>query len=56
MGGSLTILTLPDGAEVAYTEGSDYGQLMEEPADVSCYKVFDDRLQGRRCPRSCRST
>ncbi|MDX3456132.1 helix-turn-helix transcriptional regulator [Streptomyces sp. ME02-8801-2C] len=50
MGGSLTILTLPDGSEVAYTEGSDYGQLIEEPADVSRYKVIYDRLRAAALP------
>lgn len=38
MGGSLTLLTMPDGLEMAYSEGSDYGRLIEEPA-----------LAGRSC-------
>ncbi|MFE0726682.1 Scr1 family TA system antitoxin-like transcriptional regulator [Streptomyces antibioticus] len=50
MGGSLTILTLPDGSEVAYTEGSDYGQLLEEPALISRYKVIYDRLRAAALP------
>ena len=50
MGGSLTILFLPDGSEVAYTEGSDYGQLIEEPANVSRYKVIYDRLRAAALP------
>ncbi|MEW2299272.1 helix-turn-helix transcriptional regulator [Streptomyces sp. NPDC006655] len=50
MGGSLTILTLPDGSEVAYTEGSDYGQLIEEPANVRRYKVIYDRLRAAALP------
>ncbi|MEU2624766.1 helix-turn-helix transcriptional regulator [Streptomyces sp. NPDC007157] len=50
MGGSLTVLTLPDGSEVAYTEGSDYGQLIEEPASVSRYKVIYDRLKAAALP------
>ncbi|MGW4240203.1 helix-turn-helix domain-containing protein [Streptomyces sp. NPDC004749] len=50
MGGSLTILTLPDGSEVAYTEGSDYGQLIEEPAHVNRYKVIYDRLRAVALP------
>ncbi|MET8945980.1 helix-turn-helix transcriptional regulator [Streptomyces sp. NPDC004542] len=50
MGGSLTILTLPDGLEVAYTEGSDYGQLIEEPANVIRYKVIYDRLRAAALP------
>ncbi|WGD42181.1 helix-turn-helix domain-containing protein [Streptomyces cathayae] len=50
MGGSLTILALPDGSEVAYTEGSDYGQLIEEPDNVSRYKVIYDRLRAVALP------
>ncbi|MFD7708186.1 Scr1 family TA system antitoxin-like transcriptional regulator [Streptomyces sp. NPDC059785] len=50
MGGSLTILTLPDGSEVAYTEGADYGQLIEEPADVSRYAVIYARLGATALP------
>ncbi|WP_221348590.1 helix-turn-helix domain-containing protein [Streptomyces beigongshangae] len=50
MGGSLTILTLPDGLEVAYTEGSDYGQLIEEPVNVTRYKVIYDRLRAVALP------
>ncbi|MET9380960.1 helix-turn-helix transcriptional regulator [Streptomyces sp. NPDC002928] len=50
MGGSLTILTLPDGSEAAYTEGSDYGRLIEEPTNVSRYKVIYDRLRAAALP------
>ncbi|WP_320778405.1 helix-turn-helix transcriptional regulator [Streptomyces sp. CRN 30] len=50
MGGSLTALTLPDGSEVAYTEGADYGQLIEEPTDVSRYKLIYDRLRAAALP------
>ncbi|MEU0189331.1 helix-turn-helix transcriptional regulator [Streptomyces afghaniensis] len=50
MGGSLTLLTLPEGSEVAYTEGADYGQLVEEPAHVSRYKVIYDRLRAAALP------
>ncbi|MDX3574579.1 helix-turn-helix transcriptional regulator [Streptomyces bobili] len=50
MGGSLTILTLPDGSEVAYTEGADYGQLSEEPTNVSRYTVIYDRLRAEALP------
>lgn len=50
MGGSLTILTLPDRAEAAYTEGSDYGQLIEEPSKVARYKVIYDRLRAVALP------
>ncbi|MGW5094161.1 helix-turn-helix domain-containing protein [Streptomyces nodosus] len=50
MGGSLTILTLPDGSEAAYTEGSDYGRLIEETVDVTRYKVIYDRLRAAALP------
>ncbi|MFJ3335308.1 Scr1 family TA system antitoxin-like transcriptional regulator [Streptomyces sp. NPDC086766] len=50
MGGSLTILTLPDGSMAAYTEGSDYGRLIEETADVTRYKAIYDRLRAAALP------
>ncbi|MEU9574895.1 helix-turn-helix transcriptional regulator [Streptomyces massasporeus] len=50
MGGSLTVLTLPDGSEMAYTEGADYGQLIEEPVNVGRYKVIYDRLRAAALP------
>ncbi|SDD56140.1 helix-turn-helix domain-containing protein [Streptomyces prasinopilosus] len=50
MGGSLTVLTLPDGSETAYTEGADYGQLIEETTDVGRYKVIYDRLRAAALP------
>ncbi|NEA85152.1 helix-turn-helix domain-containing protein [Streptomyces sp. SID7958] len=50
MGGSLTVLIMPDGSEVAYTEGADYGQLIEEPVNVSRYKVIYDRLRAAALP------
>ncbi|MBQ0985440.1 helix-turn-helix domain-containing protein [Streptomyces sp. F63] len=50
MGGSLTILTLSDGSEAAYTEGSDYGQLIEETAEVDRYRVIYDRLRAAALP------
>ncbi|MET8179434.1 helix-turn-helix transcriptional regulator [Streptomyces sp. NPDC005336] len=50
MGGSLTVLTLPDGEEVAYKEGADFGQLVEESADVKRYSVTYDRLRAASLP------
>lgn len=50
MGGSLTVLTLPDGTEAAYTEGADYGQLIEEPAEVKRYAEIYDRLRAAALP------
>ncbi|MDF3300778.1 helix-turn-helix domain-containing protein [Streptomyces tropicalis] len=50
MGGSLTVLTLPDGSEVAYTEGAHYGQLVEDPAEVGRFTVTYDRLRANALP------
>ncbi|MET9367756.1 helix-turn-helix transcriptional regulator [Streptomyces griseoflavus] len=50
MGGSLTVLTLPDGAEVAYTEGAHYGQLIEEPSEVRSLVLTYDRLRAAALP------
>ncbi|MFI1331236.1 Scr1 family TA system antitoxin-like transcriptional regulator [Streptomyces sp. NPDC020845] len=50
MGGSLTVLTLPDGAEVAYKEGADFGQLFEEPSHVKRLAVTYDRLRAVSLP------
>lgn len=44
MGGSLTVLTMPDGCDAAYLEGADYGQLVEEPDEVKTYRVAYERL------------
>ncbi|MET8896659.1 helix-turn-helix domain-containing protein [Streptomyces albogriseolus] len=50
MGGSLTVLTLPDGSDVVYTEGADYGQLIEEPTNIVRYKLIYDRLRAAALP------
>ncbi|NJQ02875.1 helix-turn-helix domain-containing protein [Streptomyces zingiberis] len=50
MGGSLTVLTLPDGAEAAYTEGAHYGQLVEEPMEVRQFALTYDRLRAAALP------
>jgi transcriptional regulator with XRE-family HTH domain len=50
MGGSLTVLTMPDGTEVAYTEGAHYGQLIEEPEEVERFKLTYDRLRAAALP------
>ncbi|WP_424883277.1 helix-turn-helix domain-containing protein [Streptomyces sp. SLBN-8D4] len=50
MGGSLTVLTMPDGSEVAYTEGAHYGQLIEDPDEVRRYSLAYDRLRADALP------
>lgn len=50
LGGSLTVLTQPDGSEVAYTEGAHYGQLVEDPAEVRRFTVTYDRLRAAAAP------
>ncbi|WP_345619678.1 helix-turn-helix transcriptional regulator [Streptomyces ziwulingensis] len=50
MGGSLTVLTMPDGAEVAYTENAHYGQLVEDPDEVRSFALTYDRLRAAALP------
>jgi transcriptional regulator with XRE-family HTH domain len=50
MGGSLTVLDLPDGREVSYTEGAHYGQLIEDPEEVRRFAVTYDRLRAAALP------
>ncbi|MDX3850305.1 helix-turn-helix transcriptional regulator [Streptomyces sp. AK02-01A] len=50
MGGSLNILDLPDGGTVAYTEGADSGQLIDEPEEVKPYTVNYDFLRAEALP------
>ncbi|WP_327067264.1 helix-turn-helix domain-containing protein [Kitasatospora sp. NBC_01250] len=45
LGGSLCLLTMPDGSRSAYTEGLDTGQFSEQPADVTRLTVIYDRVQ-----------
>ncbi|MFE7810577.1 Scr1 family TA system antitoxin-like transcriptional regulator [Streptomyces sp. NPDC057433] len=50
MGGSLTVLSMPDGSESAYTEGAHYGQLVENPDDVRNLALAYDRLRAAALP------
>jgi transcriptional regulator with XRE-family HTH domain len=50
MGGSMTLLTMTDGDEVAYLEGSNYGRLFEEPTDVKEQTLIYDRLRAAALP------
>ncbi|MEU9775512.1 helix-turn-helix transcriptional regulator [Streptomyces sp. NPDC047968] len=45
LGGSLTVLRLPNGAEVAYCEGAHHGQLFEDPGEVRKLAESYDRLR-----------
>ncbi|WP_406068799.1 helix-turn-helix transcriptional regulator [Streptomyces sp. NBC_01020] len=45
MGGSFTLLTLPDGREVGYEEGIIFGRLVEDADEVMRRAVLYDRLQ-----------
>ncbi|MFG2130790.1 Scr1 family TA system antitoxin-like transcriptional regulator [Streptomyces sp. NPDC048751] len=50
MGGSLTVLTMPDGSEIAYTEGAHHGQLIEDPDEVRSFALTYDRLRAAALP------
>jgi transcriptional regulator with XRE-family HTH domain len=50
LGGSTTLLTMPGGAETAYLEGSNYGQLVEEPTEVKEHALIYDRLRAAALP------
>ncbi|MFF4398160.1 Scr1 family TA system antitoxin-like transcriptional regulator [Streptomyces sp. NPDC001480] len=50
MGGSLTMLTMPDGSEIAYTEGAHYGQLIEDPDEARGFALTYDRLRAAALP------
>ncbi|MFJ6442845.1 Scr1 family TA system antitoxin-like transcriptional regulator [Streptomyces sp. NPDC091649] len=50
LGGSLTVLVMPDGTEVAYTEGAHHGQLTEEPDDIERFVLTYDQLRAMALP------
>ncbi|WP_329149295.1 helix-turn-helix domain-containing protein [Streptomyces sp. NBC_01456] len=45
MGGSLSLLWVPDGAAVAYLEGNKSGDLIEDPAEVVQLRLSYDHLR-----------
>ncbi|MFE0187186.1 helix-turn-helix domain-containing protein [Streptomyces sp. NPDC058989] len=45
MGGSLWLLWMADGGAVAYLEGNNSGNLIEEPGDVEHYRLSYDQLR-----------
>jgi transcriptional regulator with XRE-family HTH domain len=50
LGGSLTILWLPDGRSVAYSESSAHGELFEDPGEVERLRLSYDRLRDAALP------
>jgi transcriptional regulator with XRE-family HTH domain len=50
MGGSLTVLTLPEDTEMAYTEGAHHGRLVQDPPEVRPYVLAYDRLRAVALP------
>ncbi|MCX4747243.1 helix-turn-helix transcriptional regulator [Kitasatospora sp. NBC_01287] len=45
LGGSLCLLTMPDGSRAAYTEGLKTGQFFDKPDDVAQLTLIYDRIQ-----------
>ncbi|WP_324793995.1 DUF5753 domain-containing protein [Streptomyces cyaneofuscatus] len=45
LAGSLSVLVMPDGAQVAYTEGAHNGQLTEEPDEVERFVLTYEHLR-----------
>lgn len=45
MGGSLSLLWMAEGSGVAYLEGNNSGDLIEDPRDVARYRLAYDRLR-----------
>ncbi|MFJ3699089.1 Scr1 family TA system antitoxin-like transcriptional regulator [Streptomyces sp. NPDC090052] len=50
MGGSLTLLSFDRGPDVAYTESSHSGELLEAPEEVAEYALAYDLLQAKALP------
>ncbi|WP_394814777.1 helix-turn-helix domain-containing protein [Streptomyces millisiae] len=50
VGGSLTLLTLPDQRESAYVEGSQSGRLYEEKREVQQYQRAYDQIRAQSLP------
>ncbi|MFG2601040.1 helix-turn-helix domain-containing protein [Streptomyces sp. NPDC048462] len=52
MAGALSLLWQADGSAVAFTEGNDCGDLIEDPAAVTRQRLFYDRLRDLALPPS----
>lgn len=50
MGGSMSLLWTADGSAVAYLEGNKSGGLVEEPEEVTKYRLSYDRLRDLALP------
>ncbi|CAM5559841.1 helix-turn-helix domain-containing protein [Streptomyces avidinii] len=50
LGGSLTVLSLPNGSDVAYMESSHSGELAEAPEAVAAYALAFDHLRAQALP------
>ncbi|MDT0450599.1 helix-turn-helix domain-containing protein [Streptomyces hesseae] len=50
MGGSLSLLWLPDGHALAYLEGSKSGELVDDPHEVSQLRLSYDRVRDLALP------
>jgi transcriptional regulator with XRE-family HTH domain len=50
LGGSLTLLTLPENARPAYTEGADHGRLVEELDEMEDYAYAYDQVRALALP------
>ncbi|MDQ0984942.1 helix-turn-helix transcriptional regulator [Streptomyces sp. V2I9] len=50
LAGSLSVLVMPDGAEIAYTEGAHHGQLTEEPEEVEQFALTYHHLTAMALP------
>ncbi|MFC8283741.1 helix-turn-helix domain-containing protein [Streptomyces cyaneofuscatus] len=50
LAGSLSVLVMPDGTEIAYTEGAHNGQLTEEPEEVEQFVLTYDHLRAMALP------
>ncbi|MEU4179242.1 helix-turn-helix transcriptional regulator [Streptomyces sp. NPDC026589] len=48
--GSLSVLVMPDGTEIAYTEGAHHGQLTEEPDEVERFVLIYHHLRAMALP------
>ncbi|WP_223290961.1 helix-turn-helix domain-containing protein [Streptomyces avicenniae] len=50
LGGSLTIMWLPDGSSAAYQEGNKSGEVIEEPGEVEQLRLSYDEVSARALP------